>query len=163
MEGKIIKNIITAIGNPILNNKLKKIENINVLNNDILYQEGIFEILDLKKEIDFLILSQILPGNYFLEELIEKIKEKNNKIKIIIILENINNELENILTKKGIYRILYNNSIEINDVLNIINEDEKMEKYIAGGGLCRWCICADRKYTEYTESGKTAAGNAGVC
>lgn len=129
MEGKIIKNIITAIGNPILNNEFKKIENINILNNDILYQEGIFEILDSKKEINYLILSQILPGNYSLEELIEKIKEKNNKIKIIIILENINNELENILTKKGIYRILYNNYIEINDILNIINEDEKMEKY----------------------------------
>jgi len=129
MEGKIIKNIITAIGNPILNNELNKIEKIKIINNDILYQDGILEILDSEKEIDFLILSQLLQGNYILEELIEKIKEKNKKIKIIIILENIDDELENILNKKGVYRIIYNNNVEINDIIKIINEDEKMEKY----------------------------------
>ena len=85
MEGKRIKKIITAIGNPILNNELNKIENFIIINNDILYQEGIIEFLEINKQIDFLILSQLLPGNYNLEELIEKIKEKNKKIKIIII------------------------------------------------------------------------------
>ena len=35
MEVKKIKNILTAIGNPMLNNELKKIENINIVNNDI--------------------------------------------------------------------------------------------------------------------------------
>ena len=54
MEVKKIKNILTAIGNPMLNNELKKIENINIVNNDIQYQEGIFEILEINKNIDFL-------------------------------------------------------------------------------------------------------------
>ena len=55
MEVKKIKNILTAIGNPILNNELKKIKNINIIYNDIQYQEGIFEILEINKNIDFLI------------------------------------------------------------------------------------------------------------
>ena len=58
MEVKKIK-ILTAIGNPILNNELKKIEDIEVINNDIQYQEGIFEILEIEKEIDFIIISQL--------------------------------------------------------------------------------------------------------
>ena len=68
-----IKNIITAIGNPILNCELKKLEKFNVLNNDILYQEGILEILDSNDKIDFLILSQLLPGQFCLENLIEEL------------------------------------------------------------------------------------------
>ena len=129
MEVKKIKNILTAIGNPMLNNELKKIENINIVNNDIQYQEGIFEILEINKNIDFLILSQIIPGKLNIEELLEKIQENIPKIKIIIILEKYDEKLEKILVKKKIYRIFYNNKIEINDIIKIINEDEKMEKY----------------------------------
>ena len=128
---KIIKKILTAIGNPVLNNELKKINELCVINNDIQYQEGIFEILEKNNEIDFIILSQIIPGSYGLEETIEKIQNINSKIKIIIILENYNSNLENILLKKGIYRIFYNNKIEIKDIIKIINEDDKMEKYNA--------------------------------
>ena len=129
MEVGKIKNIITAIGNPILNCELKKIEKFNILNNDILYQEGILEILDSNDKIDFLILSQLLPGQFSLENLIKEIKNKNKKIKIIIILEEFDNNLEQILNKQGIFRIIYDNKIEIKDIINILNEDEKMEKY----------------------------------
>ena len=73
MGVKIIKKLLTAIGNPILNNELKNIEEINVVNNDIQYQEGIFENLEKDSNIDFIILSQLIPGNLKLKELIEKI------------------------------------------------------------------------------------------
>lgn len=129
MEINNKKNILTAIGNPVLNDKLKKINNLNIINNDIQYKEGIVEILEINKEIDFIFLSQILPGNINLNELIDIIQEKNKKIKIILILENYNEELEKLFLKKGVYRIFYNEKIEINDFIKIINEDEKMEKY----------------------------------
>ena len=129
MEVKIIKSVLTAIGNPILNNELKKIENINVVNNDIQYQEGILEIFEINMQIDFLILSELLPGKMDVMELIKKIMEINPKIKIILILEKYDENIENKLIKNGIYKIIYNNKNDINDICKIINEDEKMEKY----------------------------------
>ena len=125
-----MKNIITALCNSELNDKLKMINEFNILTNDIQYQDGIFEILENKKEIDYLILSEFLPGKYEIKKLIEKIKEKNNYIKIILILENKKEELENYLYAKGIYKIFYNNQIGINDIINLLksdfNENEKI-------------------------------------
>lgn len=125
-----MKNIITALCNSLVNDKLKEISEFNILANDILYQDGIFEILENKKEIDYLILSEFLPGAYEIKKLIEKIKEKNNNIKIILILENKKEELENYLYAKGIFKIFYNNKIEINDIINLIknnySENEKI-------------------------------------
>ncbi len=125
-----MKNIITALCNSIVNDKLKEINEFNILANDIQYQEGIFEILENKKEIDYLILSEFLPGEYEIKKLIEKIKEKNNTIKIILILEKEKEELENYLYAKGIFKIFYNNKIEISDIINLIknnyNENEKI-------------------------------------
>ncbi len=125
-----MKNIITALCNSTVNDKLKEINEFNILANDIQYQEGIFEILENKKEIDYLILSEFLPGEYEIKKLIEKIKEKNNTIKIILILEKEKEELENYLYAKGIFKIFYNNKIEISDIINLIknnyNENEKI-------------------------------------
>lgn len=125
-----MKNIITALCNSAVNDKLKEINEFNILANDIQYQEGIFEILENRKEINYLILSEFLPGQYEIKKLIEKIKEKNNTIKIILILEKEKEELENYLYAKGIFKIFYNNKIEINDIINLIknnyNENEKI-------------------------------------
>lgn len=125
-----MKNIITALCNSTVNDKLKEINEFNILANDIQYQEGIFEILENRKEIDYLILSEFLPGEYEIKKLIEKIKEKNNTIKIILILEKEKEELENYLYAKGIFKIFYNNKIEISDIINLIknnyNENEKI-------------------------------------
>ena len=106
-----MKTVITAIGNPILNIKLNQEKELIVIGNDIQYQEGIFEILEKEKNIDFLILSEIIPGELSAQKLIEKIKLINYNIKIIMILENKNEELENILIAKGTFKILYNNQI----------------------------------------------------
>ena len=129
MEVKRIKKIITAIGNPILNNELKKLEEFAVIGNDIQYQDGILEILEIDNKINFIILSELIPGEYKIEELIEKINNINNEIKIIIILENKNKIIENKMLEKNIYKIFYNNQIEIKDIISLINENDKMEKY----------------------------------
>ena len=44
--------IITALGNPSLNNELKKYEEFNVIGNDIMYFDGVLEFLELNREID---------------------------------------------------------------------------------------------------------------
>lgn len=122
-----MKKIVTALGNQILNENLKNEKEFEILGQDIPYQEGIFEIMEEKNEIDYLILSEILPGENNIEKLIEKIKEKNNNIKIIIILEKRKKELENILYKNGILKIYYNNEVEINEIISYIKEEDKKE------------------------------------
>jgi len=129
MEVKRIKKIITAIGNPILNNELKELEEFAVIGNDIQYQDGILELLEIDNKINFIIISELIPGEYKIEELIGKINNINNEIKIIIILENKNKIIENKMLEKNIYKIFYNNQIEIKDIINLINENDKMEKY----------------------------------
>ena len=116
-----MKKIITAIGNEILNKKLKKENDFEVIIEDIQYKEGIIEYLEKENNIDFLIISELLPGNIELKELIEKIKNINSNIEIILFLENKNTELENYLYAKGIYNIFYNNQIEIEEIIKIIN------------------------------------------
>lgn len=116
-----MKKIITAIGNEILNKKLKKENDFEVIIEDIQYKEGIIEYLEKENNIDILIISELLLGNIELKELIEKIKNINSNIEIIIFLENKNTELENYLYAKGIYNIFYNNQIEIEEIIKIIN------------------------------------------
>lgn len=128
MEVAKIKKIITAIGNPYLNNELNKKNNLLIINDDIQYQEGIFELLEIEQNIDYLILSELLPGNLNIEELIEKIKKINNNLKIILIIEKCDENKEKILINKGVFKIL-NNNLEINNIINLINENENMEKY----------------------------------
>ena len=131
-----MKKIVTAIGNEILNKKLKMQNDIKVIGNDIQYQDGIFEILEKEIEIDFFIISEKICEKENLKKIIEKIKQINKKIKIIIILENKDEQLENILLTKGANKIIYHNQIEIKDIINIINnienkyENEKLTKEI---------------------------------
>lgn len=122
-----MKKIITALGNPILNENLIKEESFEILTKDIQYQDGIFEILEKEEKIDFLILSEILLGENKIEKLVEKIKLKNNKINIIVILEDKKEELENILYLKGVIKIYYNNKVEIEEIISFIKNENKEE------------------------------------
>ncbi len=115
-----MKKIVTALGNPILNNELKKYKEFQIMINDIQYQEAIIEFLEIEKNIDYIILNEILPGNISIEELINKIKNKNENIEIIIILEKENKELESFLYSKKIFNIFYNNKVEIIDIIKIL-------------------------------------------
>ena len=54
--------IATAIGDTYINEKLKKIDNIEIVGKDISYQEGVIEILEEKRDIDILILSNNILG-----------------------------------------------------------------------------------------------------
>lgn len=107
-----IKSIITALGNQRINEELKN-NKLNILNNDILYKEGILEYLENNKKIDYLIIDEKLPGNIKMEEIIKLVNKINKNIKIIFISE------KNINYK--VYKIL--KEININEIKNIINSD----------------------------------------
>lgn len=120
--------IITALGNPKTNEKLKKEKNFEVIGNDIQYKEGIIEILEKNLKIDLIIISEILPGENEFKEIIEKIISINNKIEIIVVLKEENNEIKNYLISKGIFNIFYNNKITNDELIKIIKEIENIKK-----------------------------------
>ncbi len=128
-----MKKVITALLNKTVNEKLKEYEEINVIMNDIQYKEGIIEALEINPEIEYIILSELLPGEILINELIEKIKQIKNEIKIIIILEKENKELENYLFSRGNIHIFYNNEIKIKEIAELIiniNKNEELEQEI---------------------------------
>lgn len=122
-----MKKIITAIGDEKLNQILKQENTFEVMAEDIQYQEGILEYLEKDNQINFLILSELLPGNIEIKKLIEKIKLINNEIQIILFLEKKNEELENYLYAKGIYSIFYHNQIELKEIIELIKNNQKNE------------------------------------
>ena len=115
-----MKEIITALANPKLNNKLKEIKEFNINYNDIQYQDGVLEILKENTNIEILILSEILPGELKIKEFICEIKKYNKDIKIIIFLEKTKENLEYFLRSEGIFDIYYNNEISENKIIEKI-------------------------------------------
>lgn len=123
--------IITAMNNPKINDELKNEKNIELICKDIFYKEGILEILENEININYIIINSELPGEIKINNLIEKILEKNEKIKIIILIkkENKNNfykikndkkdiknnniEIIKDIKNKNIIRIFYKNEIKI--------------------------------------------------
>ncbi len=122
-----MKKIITALNNPYLNNELKKEKKFNVINKDIIYKEGIIEILEKNKNINTLIINYDLDGNLKIDELIKKIKKINEKIELIFILEKEDIEKEKILKKYNIKKIYYNNKMTKKDLIKKINENNNEE------------------------------------
>lgn len=129
--------VITAIGNPEINEELNKDNFYQVIGVDIQYQDGVFEILEENKNINYLILNLNIIGELNEINFVEKIIEKNNKIKIIIILEKENEKIINYLNFKNIKNILLknkNNLIEINNIIknkkeiNFIQEKNKLKE-----------------------------------
>ncbi|MBO5348621.1 MAG: AAA family ATPase [Clostridia bacterium] len=109
--------IVTALGNPNLNNELKKYREFEIISKDIQYTDGVIEVLELNADIDYLIISEILEGQISLENLVDIIYKINRKIKIVAILNEKNIQLEEKLLRKGIYDILYDKT----DLIEIIN------------------------------------------
>lgn len=117
--------IITALQNPEINKLLKEKTNYNIVENDIQYQEGIIEILEENNEIDLIIISELLPGNIGIKEVINKIKERDSNLEIIVILENKNSKIKEFLIQKNINSIFYNNEITVEELIKNIKEKEE--------------------------------------
>ncbi len=118
--------IITAIGNEYLNSELKKYKDLKIDISDIQYKEGIIEFLENNENYDFVILNDLLPGEISTIKLINNILEINTKIKIILFLGEKDETLENQLYNIGVYKILLNNQIRIEELVRILKENNNI-------------------------------------
>ena len=121
--------IITAIGNPEINEELNKDDFYEVIGVDIQYQDGVFEILELNKNIDYLILNLNIIGELNEIDFIEKIFEENKKLNLIIILEKENEKIINYLFSKNIKNILLKNRNILEEINNIMKNKKEINLF----------------------------------
>ena len=134
-------NILTALANNKINEKLKAVEDINILNKDIQYKEGILEYLEKNKNIDIIIFLEELPGQIKTKKLIEIINSINNKIKIIIIT-NKNKEIKNNKINKKI-RYFYLEKINYENIIKMIKikNNKNILRLIGNRGVGKPILC----------------------
>ena len=78
-----MKKILTAIGNPMLNNKIKNKKDCEVLTGDLKTDEEVIEWIERAGEIDILFLSSYIIHNYKVDELLKIIRKIQEDILII--------------------------------------------------------------------------------
>lgn len=110
--------IITAIGIEKIYRRIKEEIDCEILCKDILYEDGIFEVLENESKIDFIIINKeyLLINNY--KNFINRIFIINRNIKIIILL---NNKEENIKEFNNVKYIFINNYLFKNIKKEIVN------------------------------------------
>ncbi|MCR5187153.1 MAG: hypothetical protein K6D97_08605 [Clostridia bacterium] len=96
---------ITAIGMDGIDYEFLQASGYEIIGRDIIYQEGIFETLEIYKSTEAIILSDVLPGELSFEELIKKIVKKYDKIDITVFLEHEDYNKNIYLNSFGIYKI----------------------------------------------------------
>lgn len=122
-----MKKIITAMGNPTLNNELKKYAEYDVLGDDLFYQDAVLDFLE-NEGADILTLSGVLQGQWELNEFIDKVRKANGSIKIIIVMDEIDSEIKCGLLERGIQDIFLDETVEVSDIINAINREEPLRK-----------------------------------
>lgn len=118
-----MKKIVTALGNTVLNNELKKYSKYDVLTEDIFYQEGLIDYIR-DHEADTIVISALLQGQFNLVEFVSFIREITLTARIILIVDSILEEEKNLIIAKGVFDILNDNEIEIKDVIDAIDRED---------------------------------------
>lgn len=122
-----MKSIITAMGNPTLNNELKKYSEYDVISEDLFYQDAVLDFLEVE-DADILTLSGVLQGQWELYEFIDKIRKINNRIRIIIIMDELDSDIKCELLERGILDIYLDDTVEIEDIIEAINREEPIRE-----------------------------------
>lgn len=105
--------VITAIGIPEINERLKKLDEYEVIGKDIQYQEGILELLEEREDIETVFVSDNLPEDMNFNTLINKIINIKENIEIIVFLKEKDETIEIFLNSKKIYKIYYLDNYEM--------------------------------------------------
>ena len=126
-------NILIAINNEKIFKELKNKKNIKIISNNIQYKEGILEMLEKNKNINYIIFSENLYGQIKIEELIEKIKKINNKINLIIILNKKDLIKQEYLIENKV-KYIYIEEVSTEKILEIIFDKNKVIGIIGNEG-----------------------------
>lgn len=124
-----MKSIVTAMGNPTLNNELKKYEKYDVIGEDLFYQDAVMDFIE-ENNVDILTLSGVLQGQWELYDFIDRIRKVNSFVKIIIIMDELDSEIKCNLLERGIQDIFLDDTVQISDVIDAIDREEPIRKQL---------------------------------
>lgn len=122
-----MKRIITAMGNDVLNNELRKYAKYDVLYEDLFCQDILINKIS-KSETDVIIISALLQGQWDLEEFVEKIRSKNSIARIIIVTDEIDANMKKILESYNVLDVFIDSTVEIPDIIDAIDREETVRK-----------------------------------
>ena len=124
-----MKRVLTALGNPVLNNELRRYEKYDVIAEDLLYQDAVIDLIEFEN-VDAIVISSILQGQDDFVDFVEKIKRKNSVARIIVIADVLSSDIKNTLFSLGVFDILLDESVEISDITDAIDRDVPFAKNI---------------------------------
>ena len=122
-----MKRIITAMGNDVLNNELRKYAKYDILYEDLFCQDILINKIS-KSETDVIIISALLQGQWDLEEFVEKIRSKNSIARIIIVTDEIDTSMKKILESYNVLDVFIDSTVEIPDIIDAIDREETVRK-----------------------------------
>ena len=120
-----IKNVVTAIGNPIISSQVFLNEKYNIVCNDIQYLEGIFEVLEIREDVDMLIVSSNMLDKKTVDEFVADVFNLKENLEIVFIEEARNYNIEKELINAGGYKLIYD--CDDTDFIRKIVEQDKLE------------------------------------
>ena len=119
-------NILVAIGNKEIKEKIDKKYDEKVYNFDISIKEDVLEFLKNTNR-DYVVITTLnLLGNISNEEYIEKLRYLNSNNKIIVLVDKLTNENKKLLFANEIFNIIEGNEIDIEAIFKLIENDEKI-------------------------------------
>ena len=145
-----IKNVVTAIGNSATFSKVILNENYNIVCNDIQYLEGIFEVLEIRKDIDVLIVSSDLLKLEKVDDFVDSVFSFKENLEIVFIDEK--GCFENVLSNKNEYKLIYNCE-DTQFIKNIVEQNKfELEKNVKRKFLSKEAIIVKIQmiYTKFT-------------
>lgn len=129
LGGVCMKRLVTAMGNDILNNELKKYSKYDLVSNDLFCQDMLITCIS-KCEVDTIIISGLLQGQWDLEEFVSKIRKENSFARVIIVIDEIDATLRKVLEKSNVFDIFLDSNVEVQDIIEAIDrEDPIVKKY----------------------------------
>lgn len=120
-----MKKIITAIGNPMLNQKIKNSEKYQLITEDIKTDEELIEWLERAGEIDVLFLHSDIIKNYSTDEFLRIIREIQENIFIIFFK---NEGVEISMEETQNFKIYTNKEIEWQILEEILEKEKSVEQ-----------------------------------
>lgn len=130
-----MSKILLAIDNEYIYGSIIKNKQYDFFEKDIVYKEGVIEVLEKNPEINFLIINNCICGCLETKDFITKIKEIRENIKIVIYINKYDEYNINFFNSKGIYQIYKIEDMNVQEIKEILEnnfaENEKINSEIS--------------------------------